>query len=117
MGHIKANKLVGLFHNLRLIKKMRNLNYTETCVGWNEEDDKTGLVKYGVTHYEPPVPRKDWRITTPARPAVTFHNNPEPLLEDALPLLLDQAPGAEQEGLPDAEELEDSVSVEQEYSE
>ena len=31
----------------------------------------------------------------------------------ALPLLLDQAPGAEQEGLPDAEELEDS-SAEQE---
>ena len=42
MGHLKANKLVGLFHNLRLIKKMRNLLYSETCVGWNDEDEKTG---------------------------------------------------------------------------
>ena len=40
--HWRSNKLVGLFHNLRLLKKMRRLLYTEQCIGWNEEDDKAG---------------------------------------------------------------------------
>ena len=42
LGHGKSNMLVGLFHNLRLLKRMRKLLYTEQCVGWNDEDDKTG---------------------------------------------------------------------------
>ena len=43
MGHGKSNMLVGLFHNLRLLKRMRKLLYsTEQCVGWNDEDEKTG---------------------------------------------------------------------------
>lgn len=51
LGHDKANKLVGLFHNLRLIKKMKTPAYTESAVGWNQEDDKSGITKWGVTHY------------------------------------------------------------------
>ena len=44
-GHGKSNKLVGLFHNLRLLKRMlRKLLYNEQCVGWNDEDDKTGVL-------------------------------------------------------------------------
>ena len=40
--HWRSNKLVGLFHDLRLLKKMRRLLCTE-CIGlWNEEDDKAG---------------------------------------------------------------------------
>ena len=42
LGHEKSNKLVALFHNLRLLKKMRKLLYSEPCVGWNEEEEKTG---------------------------------------------------------------------------
>ena len=42
LGHDKSNKLVALFHNLRLLKKMRKLLYSEPCVGWNEEEEKTG---------------------------------------------------------------------------
>jgi len=42
LGHGKSNMLVGLFHNLRLLKRMRKLLYTEQCVGWNDEDEKTG---------------------------------------------------------------------------
>ena len=42
MGHGKWNMLVGLFHNLRLLKRMRKLPYAEQCVGWNDEDEKTG---------------------------------------------------------------------------
>ena len=46
LGHGKSNKLVGLFHNLRrLLKRMlRKLLYCEQCVGWNDEDDKTGVL-------------------------------------------------------------------------
>ena len=49
-----------------------------------------GLVKYGVAHYNAPVPRKDWRISTPARPTVTFESS-DPVLDDPdadLPLQL-----------------------------
>ena len=42
LGHGKSHMLVGLFHNLRLLKRMRKLLYTEQCVGWNDEDEKTG---------------------------------------------------------------------------
>ena len=42
LGHNESNMLVGLFHNLRLPKRMRKLLYTEQCVGWNDEDEKTG---------------------------------------------------------------------------
>jgi len=40
LGHGKSNMLVGLFHNLRLLKRMRKLLYTEQCVGSNDEDEK-----------------------------------------------------------------------------
>ena len=42
LGHEKSNKLVGLFHNLRLLKRVRKMLYSEQCVGWNDEDEKTG---------------------------------------------------------------------------
>ena len=42
LGHFKANKLVSLFHNLRLLKRMRKLIFTEQCIGWNDEDEQTG---------------------------------------------------------------------------
>ena len=86
---------------LRLLKRMRRLLYTEQVVGWNDEDEKsgvcsvlalplplalfllltvwcclfaTGLVKYGVAHYEAAAPRKCLAITAPVRPAVAFEN-------------------------------------------
>lgn len=101
LGHACSNTLVGLFHNLRLLKRMRRLLYTEQVVGWNDEDEKsgvcsalalplplalfllltvwcclfaTGLVKYGVAHYEAAAPRKCLAITAPVRPAVAFEN-------------------------------------------
>ena len=69
LKHVKANKLVGLFHNLRLLFRMKKINYTEPMVGWNEEDKEVGLVKYGVAHYE--VPSKN-KIACPVRPPVHF---------------------------------------------
>lgn len=39
LAHDKANKLVGLFHNLRLMMRMKNTKYVEPAVGWEQEDD------------------------------------------------------------------------------
>ena len=71
LGHEKANKLVALFHNLRLLFRLKKPNYTEPMVGWNEEDKKTGLIKFGVTHYEPPGAQLK-KIACPIRPPVIF---------------------------------------------
>ncbi|KAL1495949.1 hypothetical protein AB1Y20_014591 [Prymnesium parvum] len=51
LSHNKANKLVALFHNLRLLKRMRKPAYTEPAVGWNQEDDKSGITKFGIDNY------------------------------------------------------------------
>ena len=40
LKHGKANKLVALFHNLRLLFRMKKPNYTEPLVGWNDEDNR-----------------------------------------------------------------------------
>ena len=52
-------------------------------MGWNDDDKKTGLVKYGVTHYYEPVASTIRKIPCPVRPPVTFVDHadePEPLL-------------------------------------
>ena len=76
LKHGKVNKLVALFHNLRLLFRMKKPNYTEPMVGWNDEDRKTGITKYGVTHYEQAatVPK----IPCPVRPPVVFIDLDEP---------------------------------------
>ena len=40
-------------------------------VGWNEEDQKTRLIKFGVTHYELPGAQLK-KIACPIRPPVIF---------------------------------------------
>ena len=40
-------------------------------VGWNEDDKKTGLVKFGLTHYETPGSQGK-KIPCPIRPPVIF---------------------------------------------
>lgn len=72
LAHDKANKLVGLFHNLRLLHRMRNPMYVEPAVGWNEEDSETGLMKFGVMHYERLTNNnKRNYISPPVRPTTT----------------------------------------------
>ena len=34
LSHEKANKLVALFHNLRLLKRMKTPNYTEPMIAY-----------------------------------------------------------------------------------
>ena len=52
LSHTKADKLVALFHNLRLLHKVKKPMYTEPAIGWNEDDFQAGVTKYGVAHYE-----------------------------------------------------------------
>lgn len=54
LKHERANKLVSLFHNLRLMKRMREPRYVEATVGWVDVEDmldKSGVAKYGVMTY------------------------------------------------------------------
>ena len=46
LSHKKANVLVGLFHNLRLLKRMKKPMYTEPAIAWTEDLEKSGVVKY-----------------------------------------------------------------------
>ena len=46
LSHVKANKLVGLFHNLRMLKKMKRSNYSEPAVAWTEDLETSGVSKY-----------------------------------------------------------------------
>ena len=83
LEHTKANKLVELFHNLRLLAGMLKPGYSEPAIGWNSEDNKSGVIKYGVANYEP---RKSIaKIAAPVRPALPA---PVPLQEDDSTLLL-----------------------------
>ena len=45
---------------------MNKPNYVEPAIGWNNDDEKSGVIKYGVAHYEPYKLVK--KIETPARP-------------------------------------------------
>lgn len=36
LEHAKADKLVSLFHNLRLMRKMNKVRYVEPLIGWGE---------------------------------------------------------------------------------
>ena len=62
--------------------------YSEPAIGWNQEDDAAGVVKYGVANYEParksaaaPVrpPQPALSLLLPVRP---------PLDHDEMPLLM-----------------------------
>jgi hypothetical protein len=52
LEHKRANKLVALFHNLRLLARTKKPDYTEPAIGWNDEDFAVGVTKYGVAHYD-----------------------------------------------------------------
>ena len=53
--------------------------YAEPCLGWNDEDFKVGLTKYGIAEYAAPTKMK---IEAPRRPPeITFElRDPEPVV-------------------------------------
>ena len=46
----------------------RSPAYAEPAIGWNTEDNKAGVIKYGVADYEPRTSKAP--IRTPTRPAL-----------------------------------------------
>lgn len=53
LRHERANKLVALFHNLRLMQRMQRSMYYEPAVAWTEEgEEKSGIIKWGLNNYE-----------------------------------------------------------------
>lgn len=51
LSHSKADKLVSLFHNLRLMKRVANIAYTEPTVGWDVDANHSGITKWGMHNY------------------------------------------------------------------
>ena len=75
LEHEKANKLVAIFHNRRLLARMNKPAYVEPAIGWTTEDNVAGVIKYGVADYEP---RKSVaQIKAPTRPALPPPPNPQ----------------------------------------
>ena len=57
LGHEKADKLVSLFHNLRLLKRMKKPNYTEPMIAWGDAEemdvDSSRVTKYELNNSGP----------------------------------------------------------------
>ena len=80
LEHGRANKLVALFHNLRLMARMKNPQYTEPAIGWNEEDDATGVTKFGVTNYEGTAKLKVKAPTQRPKPSLPVQHSADHIL-------------------------------------
>ena len=46
LSHTKANLLVGLLHNLRLLKRMMRPEYTEPAIAWSDDLEKSAVGRY-----------------------------------------------------------------------
>ena len=46
LSHARANKLVGLFHNLRLLKRMKKVSYAEPAVAWTDNLERSSVTKF-----------------------------------------------------------------------
>ncbi|KAL1522179.1 hypothetical protein AB1Y20_021818 [Prymnesium parvum] len=70
LQHRRANMLVALFHNLRLMFRMKKLAYEEPAVAWTDvEKPDSGIQKYGVSHYSSPTVTVIAKPTRPPLPA------------------------------------------------
>lgn len=70
LAHHRASKLTALFHNLRLIYRMKKSDYEEPAVAWtNPDTPESGITKFGVTHYAGSAPSLK-AIGKPTRPAL-----------------------------------------------
>ena len=75
LSHAKANVLVGLFHNLRLLKRMKKPEYSEPAIAWTEDLEKSGVTKYlPGTSTGSPVSSLLLRTPPPLRPSLLSHS-------------------------------------------
>ena len=61
--------------------------YSEPAIGWNQEDDDAGVVKYGVANYEP-ARKSAAAPVRPPQPALCLAPVRPPLDHDEMPLLM-----------------------------
>lgn len=48
----KANKLVSIFHNLRLLFALKKHEYVEAAVEWCDTEERSGIAKWGIANFE-----------------------------------------------------------------
>ena len=48
-----------------LLMRMKEPNYSEPAIGWNTDDEKSGVVSFGVANYES---TKELKVKAPPRP-------------------------------------------------
>ena len=53
---------------------MKKPNYVEPAIGWNSEDNMSGVIKFGVADY---VPIGASKVQPPVRPAALMPPDPE----------------------------------------
>ena len=47
----ESTRQVALLHNLRLMTRMNKVQYQEPAVSWTEDEQHSGITKYGIQHY------------------------------------------------------------------
>ena len=67
LEHGRADKLVALFHNLRLMARAKKPDYSEPAIGWNEDDFHAGVTSFGVSNYES---TQKLKVLAPFRPTL-----------------------------------------------
>ena len=80
LSHEKANKLVSLFHNLRLLKRMKKPQYSEPMIAWGDSEELdvacSRVTKYSAAGSSSGGPSK-----------LLAAQKKEPVKKDPLPLL------------------------------
>ena len=80
LSHDKANKLVALFHNLRLLKRMKKPQYSEPMIAWGDSEELdvacSRVTKYSAAGSSSGGPSK-----------LLAAQKKEPVKKDPLPLL------------------------------
>ena len=80
-SHEKANKLVSLFHNLRLLKRMKKPQYSEPMIAWGDSEELdvacSRVTKYSAAGYS----------SSGGPSKLLAAQKKEPVKKDPLPLL------------------------------
>ena len=68
-GRLRGARSLPSFRKSAVISRsLPQPAYAEPAIGWNTEDNKAGVIKYGVADYEPRTSKAP--IRTPTRPAL-----------------------------------------------
>ena len=69
LSHSRADKLVYLFHNLRMLRKMKRSQYSEPTIAWGDEEDEDDRnLKSRVTQFKPAEASSSRSLLNSVRP-------------------------------------------------